>query len=508
LFWHQYINNDEWRKKLETCIEIKGNIGYLRGSDLDSDMINELDNHLSYRPLGYEHAPSYKNGFWSGKINLLNNNLTFAAGLSQRVQKFFKNKGISMPIYNRNKSIKRKPININDNLLEIKKSPREYQQRATDIALKEKRGIIRIATGGGKTLVAAMVVAEVGRSAIIYVIGKDLLHQFHDFFEKVFKTKIGIVGDGIFDVRPITIASVWSVGQAFGMKSKKNANDDEKDNEKSVSSEHYDEIRKMVANAEVSILDECHLGAAETIQKISRAIRSEYTLGMSASPYRDDNADMLIEAIFGKIIIEITASELIKAGYLVAPKIRFIRVPKMLYPPTKYKEIYKEYIVDNPKRNNIIVTGAKKLVEQGFVTMVLFKELEHGKRLYDMISPDVYCHMLNGKMSSKIRGAVVDEVLEGKCKLILCSSIFDIGVDVPILSGLVLAGGGKSSVRTLQRIGRSIRIAGPNKKFAAVLEFFDDIKYLKDHSKRRREIYELEPGFEVEWVKRAKRKKI
>jgi len=490
----------------ENNIEIIGNLAYLRGI-FDPDLISKLDDNLSYFPLGYEFSPKWKLGLWDGKIRLLNNNLTFAAGLAQRVQEFFEDKGVSMPIYDRNKPIKRTPIDISENLIEIGKSPREYQQRATFTALKEKRGIIRIATGGGKTLVAAMVVAEVGGTAIIYVIGKDLLHQFHGFFEKVFKTEIGIVGDGLFNVKPITIASVWSVGQAFGMKSKKNANDDEKDNEKAVSSEHFDEIRKMVANADVSILDECHLGAAETIQRISRAIRSEYTFWMSASPYRDDNADMLIEAIFGKIIIEITASELIEAGYLVAPKIRFVRVPKMLYPPSKYKEIYKEYIVDNPKRNNIIVAGAKKLVEQGFVTMVLFKELEHGKRLYDMISPDVYCHMLNGKMSSKVRAAVVDEVLEGKCKLILCSSIFDIGVDVPILSGLILAGGGKSSVRTLQRIGRSIRIAGPNKKFAAVIEFYDDVKYLKDHSKRRREIYELEPGFEVEWVKRAKPKK-
>jgi superfamily II DNA or RNA helicase len=451
---------------LKNNIEIIGNLAYLRGQ-FNPELISKLDDDLSYFPLGYEFSPKWKLGLWDGKIRLLNNNLTFAAGLTQRVQEFFEDKGVSMPIYDRNKPIKRVPNDISENLIEIKKSPREYQQRATDVALKEKRGIIRIATGGGKTLVAAMVVAEVGGSAIIYVIGKDLLHQFHDFFEKVFKTEIGIVGDGIFDVKPITIASVWSVGQAFGMKSKKNANDDEKDNEKAVSSEHHDKIRKMVANANVSILDECHLGAAETIQRISRAIRSEYILGMSASPYRDDNADMLIEAIFGKIIIEITASELIKAGYLVAPKIRFIRVPKMLYPSTKYKEIYKEYIVENAVRNNIIV----------------------------------------GKMSSKVRAAVVDEVIEGKCKLILCSSIFDIGVDVPILSGLVLAGGGKSSVRTLQRIGRSIRIAGPGKKFAAVLEFFDDVKYLKDHSKRRREIYELEPGFEVEWVKRAKKKK-
>ena len=491
---------------MENCIEIKGNKGYLRG-DYDHELIKKLDLHLSYRPLGYEHAPSFKAGFWSGRIFLMSNQLVFSAGLSVRVKDFFEENGIVVPIYNRNRIKLNTPINIEDNLKAINKIPRPYQQSAMEISLKEKRGIIRVATGGGKTLIAAMIVAAVGRKTIIYVIGKDLLHQFKKFFETVFQTEIGIIGDGLFDIQNITIASIWSVGQAFGMKTRRAADDDEIDNEKSVSSEHFDVIRQMVANADVSIMDECHLGAAETVQRIGAAIRSEYTLGMSASPYRDDNADMLIEAIFGKVIVNIPASELIAGGYLVKPVVRFIQVPKLDYPPTKYAEIYKEYVTNNPVRNNLIINGAKKLVEQGFVTMVLFKGLEHGKRLFEMMGNDIYCHMLNGKMPTKTREAVVEEVLSGKCKLIFVSSIFDIGIDLPVISGLVLAGGGKSSVRTLQRIGRSIRPAGPNKKFAAIIEFYDDIKYLKDHSKRRKAIYETEDGFEVQWIKKKTKKK-
>jgi len=484
-------------QKLETCIEIKGNRAYLRGN-FDSDLIAKLDKHLAYRPLGYEHSPKFKCGMWGGYIFLMSSNLTFDAGLSKRVQEFFKKENIDVPIYDRNKFSKKKSIDISKNLIEINNVPREYQQRAANVALNEKRGIIRIATGGGKTLVAAMVVAEVGGEAIIYVIGKDLLHQFHSFFEKVFKTKIGIVGDGLFDVRPITIASVWSVGQAFGMKSKTNANDDEKDNEKAVSSDHFDEIRKMVANARVSILDECHIGGAKTTQCIFQATRSEYTIGMSASPYRDDNADMLIEAIFGKIIIEINASELIEKGFLVKPIIRFIKVPKLNYPPTKYREIYNEYIVENSARNNLIIMGAKKLIEQNFITLILFKEIKHGKILYKKLKENnVSCYMLSGNDSAKKRKKVIDEIKSGHCKLVLASSIFDMGVDISNLSGLILAGGGKSSVRSLQRIGRIIRLHD-KKKIAAIIDFYDDIKYLKKHSLIRKKIYKRESGFKVE----------
>ena len=67
-----------------------------------------------------------------------------------------------------------------------------------------------------------------------------------------------------------------------------------------------------------------------------------------------------------------------------------------------------------------------------------------------------------------------------------------------MISGLVLAGGGKSSIKAVQRIGRAIR-PYKNKEMAAVIEFNDNAKYLRNHSKIRRKIYDLEDGFVVKW---------
>jgi hypothetical protein len=50
---------------------------------------------------------------------------------------------------------------------------------------------------------------------------------------------------------------------------------------------------------------------------------------MSASPWRDDNQDLVIEGILGKRIVEISASFLIERGYLVKPIIRFKEVPRL-----------------------------------------------------------------------------------------------------------------------------------------------------------------------------------
>ena len=88
---------------------------------------------------------------------------------------------------------------------------------------------------------------------------------------------------------------------------------------------------------------------------------------------------------------------------------------------------------------------------------------------------------------------------DGELDCIIASTIFDEGVDIPILDTLILAGGGKSKVRAMQRIGRVIR-KYPKKKKAFVIDFLDNATYLKNHSAARKRMYETERLFDVkEW---------
>lgn len=480
-------------------IQIYGNKARLLGEQ-NHRVIDSLDLFLSFRPAGIEFSPSVKSGRWDGRTRLLSKSLEFPVGLVDSVASFYKDFGQDVEIENLNKSITITSKDISSRLKEIGKDPRYYQIDAANTAIEKKRGIIRSCTGSGKTLIAALIIAKVNRPAIVYVIGKDLLWQFHRFFTDIFQTDIGVIGDGVCQIKDITIASIWSVGKAFGMGKVKNLDDEGGDDEKDVSESYYRDITSFVSRAEVSILDECHLAASETVQRIGANFTGEYVIGMSASPYRDDNADLLIEAIFGRVIVDISASSLIADGFLVQPIIRFLNVPKFKFGSAgkTYKEIYKNYIVNNDDRNDMVIKGGIKLVEQNFTTMVLFKEIEHGNKLYKgFLDKGMNCYLLNGKLSSDKRKAAVDEVIAGKCKLLLASSIFDIGVDIPNLSGLVLAGSGKSSVRAIQRIGRAIR-PYPNKTIAAILEFDDKAKYLKEHAEVRKKIYRSEPGFIIQ----------
>jgi hypothetical protein len=77
------------------------------------------------------------------------------------------------------------------------------------------------------------------------------------------------------------------------------------------------------------------------------------------------------------------------------------------------------------------------------------------------------------------------------------NTIADEGLDVPTLSALILAGGGKSSIKAKQRVGRVIRLGSP---YAYVFDFHDVGKHTKRHSESRIRILEQEPEFEVKTI--------
>ena len=79
-------------------------------------------------------------------------------------------------------------------------------------------------------------------------------------------------------------------------------------------------------------------------------------------------------------------------------------------------------------------------------------------------------------------------------RITIASVIFDEGIDCKPLDTLILAGGGKSPTRALQRIGRILR-KFEGKEDAIAVDFMDNCKYLQAHSKKREKIYRSEDEF-------------
>lgn len=73
------------------------------------------------------------------------------------------------------------------------------------------------------------------------------------------------------------------------------------------------------------------------------------------------------------------------------------------------------------------------------------------------------------------------------------------GLDLPILDCLILAGGGRSSTRAFQRVGRVLRLY-KGKKRAIVFDFEDATPMLNRHAQVRRKLYQQEPAWEIKYL--------
>lgn len=471
----------------------------------DLSFVDSLDKITSFYVEGYQFTKAFTQGWfdpktqkfrhWDGKKHLLTTKMVFPTGLLQLVKDFLESNKIDYSIDDKREILISKEISIFNN------TPRQYQIDALNSAIKNEIGIIRIATGGGKTFLAAMITAKYNLPTMIYVVGKDLLYQFHEEFSKVLKTEIGIIGDGKCEIKKFNICSVWTAITAFGLEQKVSLDDEDWSPEVfEIESEQKKLIKGAIERCNVSIYDEAHFLATDTIQAIYKAGKKcRYVFGLSGTDWRDDGADLLLESVCGPRIFNMPASNLIDAGYLSPANIVIFDVPPISKQEKNYHSVYNAYITNNEVRNNMIVDSIRTLLNKNRRPLVLVRYIKHGNIISKMLS-DIPHYFVNGEIDGEERQEVKKSFEEGNLKFLIASSVYDLGVDIPCLDALVLCGSGKSTVRTLQRIGRVIR-KFPNKEDAIVVDFFDNAKYLDKHSAIRISVYETEPRFKIKFPK-------
>lgn len=466
---------------------------FCKESDIGQTIVRKLDKELSYQLAGYEFASGYSN--WDGRVKLLSKNLQFPIGLLSRASRMLESEGLDVQIEDLRKNPRGAPLKVVDKDFKA----RDYQLEVVDIADRVGSGIIRMCTGSGKTSIIALLAGRFNVKTVIYVIGIELLYQMKKTVETLLGVKCGMIGDGICDIVPdgINICTIWTAAQAFGEKidfidCDLTANDKKFKHGPSQKAQ----IQKVVREAEMFILDECQYAASKSLQFLHRiSERARYRFLLSGTPWREMGDDLLIEAVAGPKFYDLPASKLIEAGFLVAPKIFFINVPKMSnLRSSTYPDVYTSYVTKNVVRNQLIVDTVKDLVSQNKKVLVLISKVEHGEILHAMMDGMFRLDTLNGSSKSEVRMGAINSMIAGDLDVLIASKIFDQGIDIPQLDALVLAGSGKSSGRALQRVGRVIR-ASPGKKFANVIEFWDNAKYLESHSAARLDIYKSEPGF-------------
>lgn len=279
---------------------------------------------------------------------------------------------------------------------------------------------------------------------------------------------------------------------------------------------------ELLAKFELVILEEAHEASSDSYSMVMRyCTKAFYRLALTATPDMrpSEKANMMLEAASGPVAIKVSEKMLIDRGILAKPYFVFAHDPAQspegeyetepdaegrteirtakVFRSTPFVRAYELGITGGVTRNKRIVSEVARAKLHGLKSMVLVQRSAHGKRLANMLDQaGVRCAWIEGEDSQDRRQAAIQALKRGDIDALIGSTILDVGVDVPAVGLVILAGGGKAEVANRQRIGRGLRAksAGPNVCY--VLDFTDwQNNHLRDHALERRRIVDSTPGF-------------
>ena len=223
----------------------------------------------------------------------------------------------------------------------------------------------------------------------------------------------------------------------------------------------------------------------------------------SASPWRIDNADLLLDAHTGPRCVDLSASELIRRGYLAKPTFYLYEFNHGRPTGTTYASFYEQQVVKNVFRNKIIVQAALKAVANNKTCLIAVTRIEHGQILEAMLKeilPSDKIVFASGQVDSDERKKILKDLNDRKLSIVISTTVFGEGVDAPSLNVLINAKAAQSSVDSYQLAGRAFRKT-PTKDKATIIDIYDDhCKYLGKHAKSRLNIYKTESEFIIKKV--------
>ena len=461
----------------------------------------------------YTHGWVIPISLWDGKNYLFDaREMTFHTGLITRVVNILKEHNVEYQI----QDLRIAPFT--HKIAWHGYEPRQYQKNAVKEVLKRSRGIIQAATGTGKTLVIGQLIANTCVNTLVLAHTKSVFNQIYNDLNNNLKIPIGRLGDGIVDIKKITVAMPQSLVETVDTYKRRLVKGVWK-NVKTKKQQVKEKARSLLMNTEMLICDEAHHISASTVQLISNECSNAfYRVGVSATPWRDDLLDILIEAQTGRTIYKYSATEAIEAGYLARPHIHMVgfkqeRQPKyitkyVLNKKTKveelknvkmeYADLYDKCVINNIKRNKLIEHLVRQRYAMGESVLVIVKRIQHGENLHELLKDlDKDIRYVNGEDNPEFLQQTLNDLDQKKIRVCIATGIFSEGVDIRRLNTVINTTAADSSVNAMQVVGRALRKV-PGKDEVHIFDIADyNCRWLGEHSKNRLSIYRTEPGYHI-----------
>jgi superfamily II DNA or RNA helicase len=372
---------------------------------------------------------------------------------------------------------------------------RDYQSNCFLHGINHQKALFISPTGSGKSVIIYLLTRYFAETrpdskALIVVPTLNLISQMTSDFIEYDKNY------GIYDMRIENhIHQIYS-GQ-------------EKETERQITISTWQSLHRQPKNFFQDygfvLVDECHLAKADSLKNIlSNCTTAEWRFGTTGTLDGTKCHKFVIEGLTGPVYQATTTRQLMDNKQLASLEVKCV---VLKYPEDacqlakKFKYIDEiDFIINHEKRTKFICNLACSCKGN---TLVLFQYVEkHGKNIYSLITDKLKDNnrkifFVYGGTEMEIREQI-RAITENETDAILVASVgvFSTGVNIKNLDNIIFASPSKSRIRTLQSIGRVLRIGRSDK--AVLYDIVDDLQHKKHrnfvlkHFIERVQIYDSE----------------
>jgi superfamily II DNA or RNA helicase len=353
---------------------------------------------------------------------------------------------------------------------------RDYQLKYFVKCVRNQRAICVSPTSSGKSLIIYLIYRYFDEKTLLIVPTTSLVEQMRkDFISYGYKDEEDIhmiySGKEKTNKKKLTISTWQSI---------------------------YSQPQEFFDGFEVLLGDEVHgFKASSLVRIVLKMSNTPIKIGFTGTLTRVDYYDHIIEGLFGPECQYITTKKMMDENFSSRLTIKGIVLYHKDYEFRKTTIPYADecqYIISNEKRNNFITNLAVSLKGN---TFVMFRNILHGKELYEKIKNKANCvvYYVDGSTPVSERELIREALEKDENSISVVSTVFGTGINITSINSIIFTHPSKSRVKILQAIGRGLRIS--DKKYTIELfDLSDDITNFKNitlnHFSERLKIYKEE----------------
>jgi len=346
---------------------------------------------------------------------------------------------------------------------------RAYQTEALEAWLRrDRRGVLALPTGAGKTRIAIAAILTCGVPAIVLCPTRALLGAWASELSAVLGERIGVVGDGERSVERVTVMTFESA---------------------------YRRLDSLGDRFGLLVVDEVHHFASGVRAEALESCVAPYRLGLSATaPAAGTDGARRLDELVGPVVMEVSVAEL--AGTHLA-NLSIMRLPVELEPDerVRYDRLSRTFVqmrrmffrrnrgrsyeemlktVGSSAEGRAALRDHAEAIQlacfpkakRALTTSLLARHRGERSIVFTARVEDAYCvaesdliPVITAEVSADERERILTKFRDGRIRAIASARVLNEGIDVPDARVAIVVSGSLGAREHVQRIGRVLRPA-------------------------------------------------